>query len=70
MLWLWISIAIFIVLALFVVGVYNKLVRLRNRVENAWAQVDVQLRRRYDPSPTSSRRSRATPLTSGRRSRK
>jgi LemA protein len=50
-LWLWISIAIFIVLALFVVGVYNKLVRLRNRVENAWAQVDVQLRRRYDLIP-------------------
>ena len=34
-----------------VVIVYNKLVRLRNRVENAWAQVDVQLRRRYDLIP-------------------
>jgi LemA protein len=50
-LWLWISIAIFIVLALVVVGVYNRLVRLRNRTENAWAQVDVQLRRRYDLIP-------------------
>jgi LemA protein len=50
-LWVWISIAIFIVLALIVVGVYNKLVRLRNRTENAWAQVDVQLRRRYDLIP-------------------
>src|SRR4029450_2346072 len=30
---------------------YNKLVRLRNRCENAWAQVDVQLRKRYDLIP-------------------
>lgn len=30
---------------------YNRLVRLRNRTENAWAQVDVQLRRRYDLVP-------------------
>jgi LemA protein len=50
-LWLWISIAIFAVLVLFVVVVYNRLVRLRNRTENAWAQVDVQLRRRYDLIP-------------------
>jgi LemA protein len=49
--WLWISIAIFVLLTLFVVVVYNRLVRLRNRTENAWAQVDVQLRRRYDLIP-------------------
>ena len=30
---------------------YNRLVRLRNRAENAWSQVDVQLRRRYDLIP-------------------
>src|SRR5215467_4902372 len=30
---------------------FNKLVRLRNRAENAWAQVDVQLRKRYDLIP-------------------
>ena len=30
---------------------YNRLVRLRNRTENAWSQVDVQLRRRYDLIP-------------------
>ena len=30
---------------------YNRLVRFRNRVENAWAQVDVQLKRRYDLIP-------------------
>ena len=33
------------------VVLYNRLVRLRNRVENAWAQVDVQLKRRYDLIP-------------------
>ena len=31
--------------------VYNRLVRLRNRADNAWAQVDVQLKRRYDLIP-------------------
>jgi LemA protein len=31
--------------------IYNRLVRRRNRVDNAWAQVDVQLRRRYDLIP-------------------
>jgi LemA protein len=34
-----------------VVGVYNALVVLRNQVKNAWAQVDVQLKRRYDLIP-------------------
>ena len=35
------------VIVVFFVGIYNALVRLRNRAQNAWAQVDVQLRRRY-----------------------
>ncbi len=38
-------------LGLILILLYNKLVRLRNRAENAWAQVDVQLRRRYDLIP-------------------
>ena len=38
-------------LVLVVIALYNRLVRLRNRAENAWAQVDVQLRRRYDLVP-------------------
>jgi LemA protein len=50
-LWLWILIAAAVVLALVVVLLYNRLVRFRNRVENAWAQVEVQLRRRYDLIP-------------------
>ena len=36
---------------LIAVGIYNSLVTLRNRCENAWSQVDVQLRRRYDLIP-------------------
>lgn len=36
---------------LFVMGVYNKLVTIRNRYKNAYAQIDVQLKRRYDLIP-------------------
>jgi LemA protein len=39
------------ILAFFVMGIYNKLVTIRNRVKNAWAQIDVQLKRRYDLIP-------------------
>jgi LemA protein len=44
-------VAVVLLLAILVVVLYNRLVRLRNRAENAWAQVDVQLRRRYDLIP-------------------
>ncbi len=40
-----------IVLAIWVIAKYNQLVGLRNRIENAWSQIDVQLRRRYDLIP-------------------
>ena len=43
--------AVVFVLAVWVVGMYNGLVGLRNRCENAWSQVDVQLKRRYDLIP-------------------
>ena len=42
-------IAVFV--AMIIVGMYNKLVTLRNRFKNAWAQIDVQLKRRYDLIP-------------------
>jgi len=48
---LWIILAALALLVVGVVLLYNRLVRLRNRVDNAWAQVDVQLRRRYDLIP-------------------
>src|SRR3978361_2013000 len=40
-----------IVLGLWVAGIYNSLVSLRNRFKNAFAQIDVQLKRRYDLIP-------------------
>jgi LemA protein len=50
-LWVVLLVVIVVVLIAILVALYNKLVRLRNRAENAWAQVDVQLRRRYDLIP-------------------
>jgi LemA protein len=44
-------VVLLLLLALGVVVLYNRLVRLRNRAENSWAQVDVQLRRRWDLIP-------------------
>ena len=49
--WIVVAIAIAVLLGLALVVLYNRLVRLRNRVDNAWAQVDVQLKRRYDLIP-------------------
>ena len=51
MLWVIIVVALVLVVGIVVVAMYNRLVRLRNRTENSWAQVDVQLRRRYDLIP-------------------
>jgi len=48
---LWIVLGVVVLLVLAFVLLYNRLVRLRNRVQNAWAQVDVQLKRRYDLIP-------------------
>ncbi|HTE03072.1 MAG TPA: LemA family protein [bacterium] len=47
----WIVLGVIIAAALYLVSTYNRLVTLRNRIENAWAQIDVQLRRRYDLIP-------------------
>ncbi len=48
---LYIIIGIAAVLLLMMVSMYNGLVRLRNRVKNAWAQIDVRLKRRHDLIP-------------------
>ncbi|MBD3267619.1 LemA family protein [bacterium] len=40
-----------IILVIWFIGAYNSLVRLRNEVKNAWAQIDVQLKRRHDLIP-------------------
>jgi LemA protein len=51
MTWLIVIVVAVVILVIAVVAIYNRLVRLRNRTENSWAQVDVQLRRRYDLIP-------------------
>jgi LemA protein len=51
MIGLWIFLAIVAILVFWVVGMYNRLVQLRNRIENAWSQIDVQLKRRVDLIP-------------------
>ena len=48
---LWIVLAVLALLVLWLVAVYNGLVVRRNRVKNAWAQIDVQLKRRHDLVP-------------------
>ena len=39
------------IIVLYMIGFYNKLVKGKNRIKNAWAQIDVQLKRRYDLIP-------------------
>src|SRR5688572_132569 len=46
-----ILLALALVLLVWAVGAYNRLVSLRNRFKNAFAQIDVQLKRRYDLIP-------------------
>ena len=48
---IWILIGILILVVLWFIATYNSFVNLKNRVENAWAQIDVQLKRRYDLIP-------------------
>lgn len=48
---LWIILAILIILVLFVISAYNKLVTLRQRTKNSFSQMDVQLQRRFDLIP-------------------
>src|SRR6185436_15797251 len=47
----WIILALAIALAIWAIAIYNGLVVLRNRFKNAFAQIDVQLKRRYDLIP-------------------
>ena len=47
----WIVLAVIVVLVVWAISIYNGLVALRNRFKNAFSQIDVQLKRRYDLIP-------------------
>lgn len=48
---LWIILIVVVVILLWVIGIYNKFIRLRTRSEEAWSDIDVQMKRRYDLIP-------------------
>ena len=48
---LWIAVGFVVLVLLYAIYLFNRLVSLRNRVDNGWSQIDVQLRRRYDLIP-------------------
>lgn len=49
--WWIIAIVIIVIIVLYVIATYNSLISLRNRVKDQWAQIDVQLKRRFDLIP-------------------
>ena len=49
--WWWIILAIVVVIIIAIIAIYNSLVTMRQRVKNAWSQIDVQLQRRFDLIP-------------------
>ena len=50
--WIWlVLLALIVIVVLWVIGIFNKLVVLRTRVEEAWADIEVQLKRRYNLIP-------------------
>ena len=48
---MWIAIAIIVLLIIWIISIYNGLVSSRQKVDNAWSQIDVQLQRRFDLIP-------------------
>jgi LemA protein len=47
----WVIVGIVVLLVLWFAGTYNGLIKRRNRIDNAWGQIEVQLKRRYDLIP-------------------
>ena len=52
MVWLIVVLVVVALLVILAITLYNRFVRLRNRVDNAWAQIEVQLKRRWDLIPS------------------
>lgn len=49
--YLWILLAVVVVVAIWLISTYNGLITLKNQVDEAWSDIDVQLKRRYDLIP-------------------
>ena len=49
--YIWIPIVVVVVIAFWLILTYNSLIRIRNRVKEAWSDIEVQLKRRYDLIP-------------------
>lgn len=47
----WIIVTIIVLIAIFIISIYNELVRSKLKTQNAWSQIDVQLQRRFDLIP-------------------
>lgn len=48
---IWIIAAVIVIFILWLIGIYNSLIRTKNHVDEAWSDIDVQLKRRYDLIP-------------------
>ena len=48
---MWVILGIIAIIAIWAVAIYNGLIRLKNRIDEAWSDIDVQLKRRYDLIP-------------------
>ena len=69
MIGLWILVVIVVVLLIWLIAAYNGLVMTRQRAQEAYSDIDVQLKRRYDLIPNLVRPCRAMPRTRRRSSR-
>ena len=49
--WLWILLAIILIIVIAIIRIYNRLVAAKTKVDNAWSQIDIQLQRRFDLIP-------------------
>ena len=47
----WVIVIIVAIILLYIIYIFNRLITLRNRINNAWSQIEVQLKRRYDLIP-------------------
>jgi LemA protein len=47
----WVVVGVIVLVVFWLIATYNRMIVLRNRIDNAWSQIDVQLRRRYDLIP-------------------